>query len=56
MAFGLEARDGTVTAFIPDPTPNANPITAVEGVAADANGNVFGAIVPTPGIQKHVKR
>jgi sugar lactone lactonase YvrE len=50
------ARDGRVTAFIPDPTPNATPITAAEGVAADALGNVFGAIVPAPGIQKHVLR
>ena len=50
------ASDGHVTAFIPDPTPNATPITAAEGVAADALGNVFGALVPTPGMQKHVPR
>jgi hypothetical protein len=50
------ARDGRVTAFIPDPTPNATPITAAEGVAADALGNVFGAVVPIPGLQKHSPR
>jgi streptogramin lyase len=50
------ARDGRVTAFIPDPTPNATPITAAEGVAADASGNIFGALVPTPGLQKHTRR
>ncbi len=41
------AIDGTVTAFIPDPTPDANPITAAESVAADVVGSVYGAIVPT---------
>ncbi len=50
------ARDGRVTAFIPDPTPTATPITAAEGVAADALGHVFGAVVPTPGLQKHARR
>ena len=40
------ARDGRVTAFISDPTPSATPISAAEGVAADAAGNVDGAIVP----------
>ncbi len=50
------ARDGTVTAFIPDPTPTANPITAAESVAADAAGNVFGAVVPTRRLVKHVRR
>jgi 6-bladed beta-propeller protein len=50
------AKDGTVTAFIPDPTPNATPITAAEGVAADAAGNVYGAVVPARRLQKHVKK
>lgn len=50
------AVDGRVTAFIPDPTPDATPISAAEGVAADSLGNVFGAIVPTPGLQKHAVR
>jgi sugar lactone lactonase YvrE len=50
------AIDGRVTAFIPDPTPNATPISAAEGVAADALGNVFGAVVPTPGLHRHAPR
>jgi DNA-binding beta-propeller fold protein YncE len=48
--------DGMVTAFIADRTPNANPITAAEGVAADIDGNVFGAVVPAQMLQKHVRR
>ena len=50
------ARDGTVTAFIPDPTPNVDPITAAEGVAADAAGNVYGAVVPAQRLQRHAKK
>jgi sugar lactone lactonase YvrE len=50
------ARDGSVTAFIPDATPDANPITAAEGVAVDAAGNVYGAVVPTPGLLRYVRR
>ena len=50
------ARDGQVTAFIPDATPTATPITAAEGVTADADGSVYGAIVPARMIQKHLKR
>jgi DNA-binding beta-propeller fold protein YncE len=50
------ARDGQVTAFIPDATPDAMPITAAEGVAADTAGNVYGAVVPARMVQKHVRR
>ena len=50
------ARDGQVTAFIPDATPAATPITAAESVAADAAGNVYGAVVPVRMVQKHVRR
>jgi len=50
------ARDGRVTAFIPDPTPDATPITAAESVAVDAAGNVFGAVVPARMVQKHVRK
>jgi sugar lactone lactonase YvrE len=45
--------DGTVTAFIPDPTPTAEPISAAESVAVDMDGNVFGALVPARRLQKH---
>src|SRR5688572_11930534 len=50
------ATDGTLTAFIADRTPMANPITAAEGVAVDADGNVYGAVVPAQMLQKHVRR
>jgi sugar lactone lactonase YvrE len=49
------AVDGSVTAFIPDATPEANPITAAEGVAADTAGNVYGAVVPAQQLQRHVR-
>ena len=50
------AKDGRVTAFIPDATPTATPITAAESVAADAAGNVYGAVVPARMLQKHVRK
>src|ERR1700751_3933485 len=36
------ARDGSVTAFIPDPVEKATTTSAAEGVAADASGNIYG--------------
>jgi hypothetical protein len=30
-------------------------ITAAEGVAVDAAGNVYGAVVVTPGVNKYVR-
>jgi len=52
------ARDGTVTAFIPDPEPNpdGSATSGAEGVAADANGNIFGAEVGPKMIKKYVRR
>lgn len=55
------AKDGTVTAFIPDPlAPDADgklPGTSFsEGVAADAQGNVYGAEVGPKGVKKYVRR
>ena len=52
------ARDGTVTAFIPDPEPkpDASPTSGAEGVAADAQGNIFGAEVGPKMIKKYVVR
>ncbi|HEV2444516.1 MAG TPA: peptidyl-alpha-hydroxyglycine alpha-amidating lyase family protein [Candidatus Sulfopaludibacter sp.] len=51
------AKDGTVTAFIPDtfPTPEDSATSGSEGVAADAMGSIFGAEVRQMGIQKYVK-
>jgi sugar lactone lactonase YvrE len=48
--------DGNVFAFIRDRTPTADPITAAEGVAVDAQGTVYGGLVPAQRLQKHVRR
>ena len=55
------ARDGKVTAFIPDDNPNVDegPLAGTsgpEGVAADADGNVYGAEVGQKGVKKYVRK
>jgi NHL repeat-containing protein len=50
------AKDGTVTAFIPDPSPGAGATSAAEGVAADAQGTVYGAEVGPKDVKKYVKK
>ena len=50
------AKDGTVSNFIPDPTPEANPNTSAEGVAVGLDGAVYGAIQGAMKLQKHVRR
>src|SRR5437667_1986717 len=50
------AKDGKVTAFIPDPSPGTGATSAAEGVAADAQGNIYGAEVATKDVKKYVKR
>src|SRR5581483_6589511 len=52
------ARDGTLTAFIPDTDPNPDTSTsgAAEGVAADARGNVYGARVRQKILLKYERR
>ena len=50
------ALHGKLTAFIPDRTPQAEPITAAEAVAVDAEGTVYGAVVPAQMLQKHVRQ
>ena len=52
------AKDGKVTAFIPDPEPDPEKVvtSAAEGVAADAQGNVYGAEVGTRALKKYVKK
>ena len=52
------AKDGKVTAFIPDPEPNPDKssTSGAEGVAADAQGNIFGAEVGPRTLRKYVKR
>jgi DNA-binding beta-propeller fold protein YncE len=50
------AKDGKVTAFIPDPSPGTGPTSAAEGVAADAAGNVYGAEVGPKDLKKYVRK
>ena len=52
------AKDGFVSAFIPDPVQNADTAgtTAAEGVAADTVGNIYGAEVGPRALKKYVKR
>lgn len=52
------ARDGKVTAFIPDPEPKPDDsaTSGAEGVAADAQGNIFGAEVGPMMIRKYVRK
>ena len=48
--------DGFVTAFIPDPVENTMGTSAAEGVAADSQGNVYGAEVGPKGLKKYLKK
>jgi len=50
------AKDGSVAAFIPDPSPGTATTTAAEGVAADADGNIYGAEVGPKDVKKYVKK
>ena len=52
------ARDGKVTAFIPDPErdPDHSSTSGAEGVAADAKGNIYGAEVGLQRLMKYVRR
>ncbi len=50
------AKDGKVTAFIPDPSPGTGATSAAEGVAADAQGNVYGAEVGSRSLKRYVKK
>jgi sugar lactone lactonase YvrE len=50
------AKDGTVTAFIPDPSPGTGATSTSEGVAADAAGNVYGAEVGPKDLKKYARK
>jgi len=50
------AKDGSVTAFIPDPVEKSNTTSAAEGVAADAAGNIYGAEVGQRRMMKYMKK
>ncbi|HLG14759.1 MAG TPA: peptidyl-alpha-hydroxyglycine alpha-amidating lyase family protein [Blastocatellia bacterium] len=51
-------KDGKVTAFIPDPEPNPDTsgTSAAEGVAADGQGNIYGAEVGPKALKRYVKK
>ncbi|MGE0439796.1 MAG: peptidyl-alpha-hydroxyglycine alpha-amidating lyase family protein [Gemmatimonadales bacterium] len=52
------ARTGWVQAFIPDPEPDADnsATSGAEGVAVDAEGNVYGAEVGPQTLRKYLRR
>ncbi|MCU0623451.1 MAG: hypothetical protein MUF53_06240, partial [Gemmatimonadaceae bacterium] len=47
------ARDGKVTAFIPDPVETTRNTSAAEGVAVDARGTVYGAEVGPRALKRY---
>jgi DNA-binding beta-propeller fold protein YncE len=49
------ARDGKVTAFIPDPNDNPPNTSAAEGVAVDAAGNIYGAEVGPRALKRYTR-
>jgi DNA-binding beta-propeller fold protein YncE len=50
------AKDGSVKYFIPDPAEKATTTSAAEGVAADAQGNIYGAEVGPRALKRYVKK
>ncbi len=52
----LKDKDRTVTAFIPDPSPDATGTSAAEGVVVDAKGNVFGAEVGPKRVSRYTRK
>jgi streptogramin lyase len=50
------ATDGKVLYFIPDPVEKTTGTSAAEGVAVDAQGNVYGAEVGPRALKKYVKK
>jgi len=50
------AKDGTVSAFIPDPDTKAPSTSSAEGVAVDAKGNIYGAEVGQRALKRYEKK
>jgi len=52
------AKDGKVTAFIPDPEPDPDnsATSGAEGVAVDARGNIYGAEVGPKTLRRYVRK
>jgi len=49
-------KDGKVVAYIPDPVENPTGTHAAEGVAVDANGNIYGAEVGNMALKRYEKK
>ena len=49
-------KDGSVTAFIPDPEAHPTNTSAAEGVAVDSKGVVYGAEVGPKDLKKYIKK
>ncbi len=49
------AKDGSITAFIPDPDEAARGTSAAEGVAVDSQGVIYGAEVGPKALKRYVK-
>ena len=50
------AKDGSVTAFIPDPDSTATNTSSAEGVAVDRNGVIYGAEVGQRALKRYVRK
>jgi DNA-binding beta-propeller fold protein YncE len=50
------ARDGRLTAFIPDPNPGATSTSAAEGVAVDSKGVIYGAEVGPRALKRYERK
>jgi DNA-binding beta-propeller fold protein YncE len=52
------AKDGSVASFIPDPNtvPNFTGTSAAEGIAADAEGVIYGAEVGPKDLKKYIRQ
>jgi sugar lactone lactonase YvrE len=50
------ARDGSVTAFIPDPVEKTTTTSGAEGIAVDAAGNIYGAEVGPKRLMRYVRK
>ena len=49
------AKDGTLTAFIPDPREKSDDTSAAEGLAVDAKGNIYGAEVGPRALKRYIQ-
>jgi sugar lactone lactonase YvrE len=50
------ARNGSISAFIPDPDSTKTGTSSAEGVAADARGNIYGAEVGQKALKRYVRK